>query len=109
MTILEAKNGYSRTIPLTSLAITLLEGLERAEDRVFPITASALKMAWGRITKLADLRDLRFHDLRHEAVSRLFELGLSGPEVAAISGHRDMRMLMRYAHADFRKLVDMLR
>ncbi len=41
---------------------------------------------------------LRFHDLRHEAVSRLFEKGLNMPEVAAISGHRDARMLMRYTH-----------
>ena len=41
---------------------------------------------------------LRFHDLRHEAVSRFFEKGLSLPEVAAISGHKDPRMLMRYTH-----------
>jgi integrase len=41
---------------------------------------------------------LRFHDLRHEAVSRFFEKGLNMPEVAAISGHRDPRMLMRYTH-----------
>jgi integrase len=38
------------------------------------------------------------HDLRHEAVSRFFELGLSVPEVALISGHRDPRMLLRYTH-----------
>ena len=42
--------------------------------------------------------DLRLHDLRHEAVSRFFELGLTTPEVAMISGHRDARMLMRYTH-----------
>jgi len=41
---------------------------------------------------------LRFHDLRHEAVSRFFEKGPNMPEVAAISGHRDARMLMRYTH-----------
>jgi integrase len=42
--------------------------------------------------------DLRFHDLRHEAISRLFEKGLTVPEVALISGHRDARMLFRYTH-----------
>ncbi len=46
----------------------------------------------------AGLQDFRFHDLRHEAVSRFFELGLSVPEVALISGHRDPRMLFRYTH-----------
>ena len=44
------------------------------------------------------IADLRFHDLRHEAVSRFFEMGLSVPEVALISGHRDLRMLFRYTH-----------
>jgi integrase len=42
--------------------------------------------------------ELRFHDLRHEAVSRFFEKGLNVPEVAMISGHRDLRMLFRYTH-----------
>jgi integrase len=46
----------------------------------------------------AGIDDLHFHDLRHEAISRFFELGLSVPEVALISGHRDMRMLFRYTH-----------
>jgi integrase len=56
-------------------------------------------MAWGRMLKDTDIKDLHFHDLRHEAISRFFELGLTVPEVASISGHRDMRMLMRYAHS----------
>ena len=43
--------------------------------------------------------DLNFHDLRHEAISRFFEMGLTAPEVASISGHKDIRMLFRYAHA----------
>jgi integrase len=46
----------------------------------------------------AGVTGLRFHDRRHEAVSRFFEKGLSMPEVASISGHRDPRMLMRYTH-----------
>lgn len=50
--------------------------------------------------------DLRFHDLRHEAISRFAELGLSTVELAAISGHRDTRMLMRYTHL---KPVDLAR
>ncbi len=45
---------------------------------------------------MAGITDLHFHDLRHEAISRFFEMGLSVPEVALISGHRDYRMLFRY-------------
>jgi integrase len=100
VTILESKNGYSRTIPLTPKAYALLHDLDRDHEQVFPLTADALKMAWGRILKVANIEDLHFHDLRHEAVSRFFEMGLTVPEVASISGHRDVRMLLRYAHAN---------
>jgi integrase len=51
-----------------------------------------------RLRERAGINDLRFHDLRHEAVTRLFERGLSIAEVAAISGHKELRMLSRYTH-----------
>lgn len=73
-------------------------------DCIFPITPNALRLSWERICRRAGIGDLHFHDLRHEAISRLFELGLTVPEVASISGHRDMRMLLRYAHADTKAL-----
>ncbi len=44
------------------------------------------------------MRDFRFHDLRHEAISRFFEKGLSVPGVALFSGHKDVCMLMHYTH-----------
>ena len=47
----------------------------------------------------------RFHDLRHEAISRFFELGLNIPEVAVISGHKDPRMLFRYTHLRARSIL----
>ena len=65
---------------------------------MFAITEDGVRMAWKRLVKRAGLSNLRFHDLRHEAVSRFFERGLSVPEVALISGHRDVRMLFRYTH-----------
>ena len=58
----------------------------------------ALRLAWERLRRRAGLEDLRFHDLRHEAISRFCELGLTLAEVALISGHRDYRMLARYTH-----------
>lgn len=92
------KNGHPRTVALTPQAIVVLKALPRTEARVFPVSGNAVRLAWERLRKRAGVPDLRFHDLRHEAVSRFFEMGLSVPEVASISGHRDPRMLMRYTH-----------
>ena len=92
------KNGHARTIPLSISATSILNALPRTQDRVFPVSGNAVRLVWGRVVKKAGIDDLHFHDLRHEAVSRFFELGLTTPEVALISGHRDMRMLFRYSH-----------
>lgn len=102
------KNGHPRTIPLSPEAIRILSDLPRNDDRVFPTTASAVRQAWVRICRRADIQDLHFHDLRHEAISRLFEKGLSIPEVALISGHRDYRQLFRYTHLRAEDLVQKL-
>jgi integrase len=96
--ILKTKNGHPRRIPLTPTAQRTLQSLTQRDERVFPVTANAIRLAWERLRTRAGLPDLRLHDLRHEAVSRFFELGLSTPEVALISGHRDPRMLARYTH-----------
>ena len=93
------KNGRSRTIPLSMQAISALPECDPNAKYVFPIKANALQLAFVRITRRATITDLRFHDLRHEAISRFFELGLTTPEVASLSGHRDLTMLFRYAHA----------
>ena len=54
---------------------------------------------WARLCKSVGIEDLRFHDLRHEATSRLFEKGVfEGVEVAAITGHKTLQMLKRYTH-----------
>lgn len=94
------KNGYARTVPMTNGAMEVLLKQPRTFDSklVFNVSSDALKMCWRRIMVKTELDDLHFHDFRHEAISRLFEMGLSMPEVALISGHRDPRMLMRYTH-----------
>jgi integrase len=95
------KTDEPRTIPLTDEATLLLAGLLRdtsGDTRIFPLSAEAVKLAWKRMVVRAGITDLHFHDLRHEAVSRFFEFGLSIPEVALISGHKDPRMLFRYTH-----------
>ncbi|WFL76869.1 tyrosine-type recombinase/integrase [Altererythrobacter arenosus] len=96
--IAQTKTDTPRTIPLSAKATAILQEVDRYDDCVFTLTVDALKAAWKRAKRRADIHDLRFHDLRHEAISRLFELGLNIPEVALISGHKDPRMLFRYTH-----------
>lgn len=100
LVIPESKNGHSRVIPLTANAVRILERMDRDQEKPFPVTPNAFRLAWQRLTRRAKIDDLHFHDLRHEAISRFFEMGLTIPEVASISGHRVIRMLMRYGHAD---------
>jgi integrase len=105
----DGKNGHSRVIPLTKAATALLRSCSRERlDQIFPVTANAFRLAWDRIKRVAAIKDLRFHDLRHEAISRFFEKGLTIPEVALISGHRDMRTLFRYAHATREQIISKL-
>ncbi|EAU45957.1 tyrosine-type recombinase/integrase [Salipiger bermudensis] len=114
LTIRETKNGHARRIPLTAVAVDVLRDmLEVCDDssvRIFPVSANAFRQCWQRCKgKVAEdykqIESLRFHDLRHEAVSRFFEMGLSVPEVALISGHRDPRMLFRYTHLRAENIV----
>ena len=90
----QTKNGYTRTIPLTKKALNIL----KSTHLPFAYTPNALRIAWERLKRNGNIKDLHFHDLRHEAISRFFEKGLSMPEVALISGHKDVRMLFRYTH-----------
>lgn len=99
------KTGRARVIPLSKAAVEALQELLEAfnpmtDECIIPVSSNAFKLAWKRTVRRADIVDLNFHDLRHEAISRLFEQGRSMPEVATISGHRDFRMLARYSHVN---------
>ena len=92
--------GTSREVPLSRKALDVLKG-RRSRQNIptpFPVNANAFRLAWERLRKRADLCDLRLHDLRHETISRFFELGLSITEVVLISGHKGAKMLFRYTH-----------
>ena len=108
----QTKNGHPRTIPLTPCAIALLKANREegasVDDRLFPLSPNALRLAWERLVRRAGIADLHFHDLRHEAVSRFFERGLTVPEVALISGHRDFRQLFSYTHLRAADVADKL-
>ena len=98
VTLPDSKNGQSRTVPLTTEAIQILSELPRDTGHVLSISANALALGWKRLVLACGITDLRFHDLRHEAISRFFEMGLNVPEVALISGHRTPSQLFRYTN-----------
>ena len=117
----QTKNGEPRQVPLTRQAIAVLEALPRDEERVFPMSMTCLRSQFERIKEHAKpkwdgigsnpFEDLRFHDLRHEALSRLSDIGLNVIELSHISGHKTLGMLKRYTHpshkAIFLKLDNM--
>jgi len=94
------KNGDVRRVPLSPEAMAAIAAL-RAMSAPKPLqmpTADAISHEFHAACGAAGIKNLRFHDLRHEATSRLFERGLSIAEVAAITGHKTWAMLKRYTH-----------
>ncbi|WP_328514672.1 site-specific integrase [Ralstonia solanacearum] len=73
-------------------------------ELVFPYSARSFSSIFPRACRSLGIKDLRFHDLRHEGVSRLFEQGYALHEVALVSGHRDWKMLRRYTQIRARDL-----
>nr|WP_320116412.1 site-specific integrase [uncultured Desulfuromonas sp.] len=96
----KTKNGEARTVPLTNTAAEILKNIPRQlKGTVFGLTKDQITDRMRTTVKRSGLKDLRFHDLRHEATSRLFERNdLDMMEVASITGHKTMHMLKRYTH-----------
>jgi len=99
----KAKNGFPRVIPLSPKAMkivlslkTMNEVTHKHEKLIFPISVNSVRCMIKTIHRCTNIKNFRFHDLRHEAITRYFEKGLSVPEVSIISGHRDYGMLQRY-------------
>jgi len=115
----KTKNGEARNVPLTKAAIETIK--QALENPIRPLDTNLIffgepgkdkkrrpyvwEKTWNELVKREGLTDLHFHDLRHEAVSRLVEAGLSDQKVAAISGHKTMQMLKRYTHLRAEDLV----
>ena len=99
LVIAKTKTDRPRTIPLSTHAIAILDALPaRIDGLVWGLAANSITQAFKRACTKAKIHDLRFHDLRHEATSRLFEKGLGIEQVATITGHADWRSLKRYTH-----------
>jgi len=105
----QSKNGKSRTIPLTTRAQITLASMENEDGGpVFLLSANAVRLAFERIRRRAGLLNVRFHDLRHEAISRWCEMGMTVPEVGRLSGHHNLSQLLQYAHSDDRRITYIL-
>jgi integrase len=107
--VADSKNGHSRAVALSSRAQAFFN--KRAADPdspLFPIGQDSLEYYWRKACGLAKIKDLHFHDLRHQAVSRLFEKGLTTEEVMGMSGHRTYTMLARYTNLRPSSLADKL-
>ena len=115
--MLETTNkGIPPVLPLSSRAVTVLQSLYEPDSNGQPIipkkgpvlktTANAVVCLWKDTLAKLQIKDLRWHDLRHEAASRLFEKGLHPMEVASITGHKSMQMLKRYTHLKPESLLE---
>jgi len=109
----DTKNGEARTVPLSTRALVAIQILPRSiSGRLFSAKPGSIRSAFLSAFKNARLllsgallQNLRFHDLRHEAVSRMFEKGLNPIEVGMVSGHKTLAMLQRYTHLRSEELV----
>jgi integrase len=92
------KKGNNVYCELPPEALAIIKSMPHDGDRIFPYSTDAISTSFTRACRFLGIEDLRFHDLRHEGVSRLFEMSRTIPQVAAVSGHRSWTSLKRYTH-----------
>ena len=93
----DTKNGESRTVPLSTAAVQVLDGLPRhISGVVFPVKFFTLDAAFKRGLRRVGLEGVRFHDLRRTAITRMAEKLPNVIELAAVSGHKSLIVLKRY-------------
>ena len=97
------KQGNDEIVPLLDVtgydALAIIQRQPPSTDgRIFPYKAQSVSTVFARACHALKIQDLRFHDLRHQACSLMFEAGMTIEQVALVSGHRDWRMLQRYTH-----------
>lgn len=92
------KIGNDVRTKLTPEALQLIDTQPETKGAIWPYNAESISSSFTRACALLGIDDLHFHDLRHEGISRLFELGWQIPQVAQVSGHRSWTSLKRYTH-----------
>ena len=100
---------YSR-VPLLTEAMEIINSQAPEGDFIFNVSSNHAARVFNIYRDMAGIKDLVWHDLRHEGISRLFEMGVFQiPEVAMFSGHRDILMLHSYTHLSAETIVDNLK
>jgi integrase len=79
-------------------ALQIILSMPKRFEEIFPYSGDAIGTNFTRACQFLEIIDLHLHDLRHDGVSRLFEIGRNIPQVAAVSGHRSWSSLKRYTH-----------
>lgn len=92
------KAGNDQRVPLMGDAASIIAEQPVVTARAFPFHSESVSNGFRRICRSLGIHDLRFHDLRHEGISRLFERGYAIQEVSMVSGHRDWGSLKRYVN-----------
>lgn len=92
----QRKEGNNQWVPLLGDAFAIVERQPEREAEIFPHHPDSISRAWLTACKALGIRDLHWHDLRHEGTSRLFEAGYQIQEVSVVTGHRDWKSLKRY-------------
>lgn len=92
------KTGNHRRFKYTEAAFEIAARQSRLSDFIFPYNAKTIGTYFTNACKMCEIIDLRFHDLRHEATSRLFEQGYSIVEVQQFTLHEDWKVLSRYTN-----------
>ena len=94
------KKGNDVWCNLTEEALAIILSMPRDGEFIFPFNAKSVGTAWRRYRDRLNISDLRFHDLRHEGITRLFEMGKPAAFVAKHSGHKNGGCLFRYEHVE---------
>ncbi|WP_323781586.1 site-specific integrase [Leisingera sp.] len=94
----KAGNDIWCELPPEAVRVIDSMGQKDGVDRIFPYHPDTICNSFTNACKFLGIKDLRFHDLRHEGVSRLFEMGRTIPQVASVSGHKSWQGLQRYSH-----------
>jgi len=94
----ERTQGNDVVVKLPTEALAIIDRQPRNDERIFPHNTKSVSAAFTRGCRMLGIKDLRFHDLRHEATSRLFEAGYQIHEVAHFTGHRSWATLRRYTN-----------
>ncbi len=92
------RSSSMRMVPLPHKAKDLLRSFKNKEGKIINLTEGSARNGFESARKKAGLESLRFHDLRHIAISRMWSYGMNALEISACSGHKDIKMLMRYSH-----------